>query len=377
MTHSIFGGRKIVPGSLEKTEKDDFHIDSYIGILKKNGISDWEQVFALLSKNEHRNGLAKLLNLTEVQTDQLTAHSELALPSLIREELKTAATFSFPLGAKKYDRKLTREHLNQNNTVSNQHSLSKLSSLESFIQTANLQLASSVNYVSQLPPVRSQGDRGTCVAFAVSAINEFSFSRKLGRNIDLSEQYLFFETKKLEGDTGCGSRIADALTVISEKGQCPEETWSYNPHLPCFQSAGEPSNADDRALPYRNGYVPFNDTDDLLLQIKGCLSLAKLIAFSIPVYGSWYQNADTQKTGRIIMPFPGEVPLKDSNGNDEGHAMAIVGYQDDSGVAGGGYFIIRNSWGEQLWGSQNHYAPGYGIIPYAYIINDHWEIYAL
>ena len=44
-----------------------------------------------------------------------------------------------------------------------------------------------------------------------------------------------------------------------------------------------------------------------------------------------------------------------------GHAMLIVGYEDDESVAGGGYFTVLNSWGED-WGEN-----GYVKLPYAYV----------
>ena len=43
------------------------------------------------------------------------------------------------------------------------------------------------------------------------------------------------------------------------------------------------------------------------------------------------------------------------------HEMLLVGYRDDRAFAGGGFFIVRNSWGTD-WGKD-----GYGRIPYAYI----------
>lgn len=43
------------------------------------------------------------------------------------------------------------------------------------------------------------------------------------------------------------------------------------------------------------------------------------------------------------------------------HEMLLVGYRDDRAFAGGGFFIVRNSWGAD-WGRD-----GYGRIPYAYI----------
>lgn len=43
------------------------------------------------------------------------------------------------------------------------------------------------------------------------------------------------------------------------------------------------------------------------------------------------------------------------------HGTLLVGYRDDPSYAGGGYFIVRNSWGDQ-WGER-----GYGRVSYAYV----------
>lgn len=59
------------------------------------------------------------------------------------------------------------------------------------------------------------------------------------------------------------------------------------------------------------------------------------------------------------MPLPGERA-------SSGHCMALVGYQDDRRYSGGGYFIVRNSWGTD-WAPKSPYGPGYGMIPYAFI----------
>ena len=43
------------------------------------------------------------------------------------------------------------------------------------------------------------------------------------------------------------------------------------------------------------------------------------------------------------------------------HGLLLVGYEDEAAYAGGGYFIVRNSYGEE-WGEG-----GYGKMPYAYL----------
>ena len=59
-----------------------------------------------------------------------------------------------------------------------------------------------------------------------------------------------------------------------------------------------------------------------------------------------------------------------------GHAVCLAGYQDDPATPGGGYFILRNHWSTS-WGYQDPYGPGYGIIPYQYLVGYGWEAYAL
>jgi hypothetical protein len=60
------------------------------------------------------------------------------------------------------------------------------------------------------------------------------------------------------------------------------------------------------------------------------------------------------------------------NGQPAGHAVCLIGYQDNAQYPGGGYFIVRNSWGLD-WASQSPYGPGYGTIPYQYIASENWE----
>jgi C1A family cysteine protease len=54
------------------------------------------------------------------------------------------------------------------------------------------------------------------------------------------------------------------------------------------------------------------------------------------------------------MPQPGEQRLG-------GHALFCCGYRDDTQYEGGGYLIVKNSWGTGF-GDE-----GYVYIPYAYV----------
>jgi C1A family cysteine protease len=98
------------------------------------------------------------------------------------------------------------------------------------------------------------------------------------------------------------------------------------------------------------------------------MSKQRPVTLSTPVYNSWYQSAATRQTGRITMRIGNEPAIGK-------HAVCLVGYVDTAASPGGGYFIVRNSWGTAAFGSANPFGAGYGTIPFQYITNDAWEAF--
>ena len=234
-------------------------------------------------------------------------------------------------------------------------------------------LPSSVDHRSEMPPVRDQGERGTCVAFASTAVREH-LEIQVGaeqEKIDLSEQYLYWWCKEHDGippdQTPQGGTFLSVGFDGLEKSGIPEDkVWPYNPKPAHVDESGRfgpdpqgppPPDAPKEAQMYRTiRTIKLNPTN--VSDIKTCLADGKVVAFSIPVFNSWYQSAAVAQYGKITLPFPGETPAG-------GHAMAMVGYVDDEKSPGGGYFIIRNSW--KGWGRDSVWGSGYGSIPYKYI----------
>jgi hypothetical protein len=226
-------------------------------------------------------------------------------------------------------------------------------------------LPASVNYVSRMPPIRpGQGLRGTCVAFACTALNE----DYRGGSDDLSEQCLYNRCKTADGYPNSeGTWIHVAMDILVNTGESTETCEPYNPNPPTNQPG--PHNACCAAASplykiYGKQQVNQNSVND----IKGALASGNVVAFSIPVYDSWYKSAAVKRTGNITMPLPGE------DNHNQGHAMLFVGYQDDPATPGGGYFILRNSWSTS-WAYQSAYGAGYGTIPYQYITDKAWEAF--
>ncbi|HSN75793.1 MAG TPA: C1 family peptidase [Anaerolineae bacterium] len=216
-----------------------------------------------------------------------------------------------------------------------------------------------VNLIDLMPPVRDQKDRGTCVAHACAAVREALLGPDASIVSDLSEQYLYWACKEKDNWAGEGTWIKVAMEVLQAQGVCPEPVWPYNPKKVAGNEGQGPAPAG--ALEAAAGY---KITRGELLQarwvdsMKQALAAGKPVAFAVPVYRYWLTEP-VRSTGDVRMPLSNEKSIG-------GHAMAIVGYQDDPSVPGGGYFMIRNSWGE-TWAGDSQLGAGYARLPYEFI----------
>lgn len=223
-----------------------------------------------------------------------------------------------------------------------------------------LELPAEVNLTELLAPPRQQGKRNTCVAFTLVAL----YQHTSGDLSDLSEQFLYWACKERDGIPHIqGTKPDVALEVLSEMGVCTEQTWPYQAQvLPGNEGQGPPPPTamieaqQRRILSYRT--LPPRD----IHQIKGALAAGHALLLGLPIYEHWTGTWQARTLGRVRVPLPGEGSLG-------GHAVAALGYRDDASVPGGGYFIVRNSWGTS-WATQNPDGPGYCHIPYRLVFEN-------
>lgn len=226
-------------------------------------------------------------------------------------------------------------------------------------------LPTSVNLKPFMQPIRNQAARGTCVAFALTALNEYILRRR-GTSQNLSEQHLYYETKLIDGAAAqCGTWQAKAVLPLRDRGECREVVWPYNPNPPCNNHGTRPAAARPDGLHFRLATLAVSARS--APAYKANMARQRPVTLSIPVYNSWYQSAEVRRSGRITMRIGNEQAVG-------GHAVCLVGYQDSANSPGGGYFIVRNSW-DTTWAYQSPYGGGYGTIPYQYITNEAWEAF--
>ena len=177
-----------------------------------------------------------------------------------------------------------------------------------------------------------------------------------------SRLFIYYNERAIEGTVNedAGAYIRDGIKALNKQGACFESTWPYitsrfktKPNALAYKNA-----LANTVKQYMRVNVPdMNSKRQAILTNHG-------IAFGISVYDS-FQSDNATKTGLIPMPKTNEKMLG-------GHAMAIIGYDDNKVIgASKGAFEVRNSWGTS-WGDH-----GYCWIPYDYLNNpqlcdDNW-----
>ena len=211
-----------------------------------------------------------------------------------------------------------------------------------------LGLPKQVDLRPQLPWAWDQKSIGSCVAHGV-AICHIAAQRKAAagkKEIMPSRLALYYQARAASGmtkvDAGC--TIVNAIKVVAKYGVSDEKFWPY-----LVTKVTDRPNAlayKDALLHQGLAYRKIDSTQPV--QIKAALAEGLPVVFGSTLYSNSY---DLIEGTTMRMP--------DLNGSVVGgHAMAIVGYNDDKRM-----FLVRNSWGKG-WGMNGHH-----WMPYDYICN--------
>jgi hypothetical protein len=101
--------------------------------------------------------------------------------------------------------------------------------------------------------VKDQGERPTCVAFAVSALHEYwvdiCCASKASIELDLSEEFLFYGCKMRDGlkGTGSGTTLVAASESLVSDGQCLEQLHPYRQKSPLLSVPSPSAIADGKS----------------------------------------------------------------------------------------------------------------------------------
>lgn len=201
----------------------------------------------------------------------------------------------------------------------------------------------SVSLKEYFTKIKDQGQIGACTVFAISSIYEYILKRNSEEEADLSESFVYYNVRHLEGkeleDTG--SSFQDVIASIGEQGICTESLHPYTRSLSDTPSDEAYLDGETRRITKAmNVNVALND-------IKSAIQEGYPVAISLKIFDSFKANL-----GFVRRPSDEEI----ESGDFGYHAMVVVGYSDDTK-----FFLVRNSWGEHFGDK------GYCYIPYSYI----------
>jgi len=215
------------------------------------------------------------------------------------------------------------------------------------------------DFSSEMPPVGDQGYQGSCVAWAAGYYDKthIEYLEKiygfppvpwdLGDPAhQISPSFIY---NQINAGRDAGASIMDAQILLCDQGACMKSDFPYNP---ADYYSWPTESAFARAIPYR-AYDAWGINmmeDPGVLQVKYVLAAKHSCVLGINVYANFdnIENYDYVYT------------VHDKSGRSRGgHALCLVGYDDNKPTADGpGAFKFVNSWGED-WGDA-----GYGWISY-------------
>ncbi|HLA83176.1 MAG TPA: C1 family peptidase, partial [Thermoguttaceae bacterium] len=188
---------------------------------------------------------------------------------------------------------------------------------------------------------------GTCWAYSEAGQLESHY--KLTRNdpnfdINLSEQQLIWETNPDLGENG-GGPWTTAFPYFTSHGVVTEE------ECPMIQTWVGESPYWPLASGWENRVIR-STTYDCDIGLIGTAALKT----RLKTQGMFLLNLEssTDMYESVASMVSDYQPMTGGN-----HAVVVVGFADDANVAGGGYWIIKNSWGTDYGDN------GYGYVPFA------------
>jgi autotransporter-associated beta strand protein len=211
------------------------------------------------------------------------------------------------------------------------------------------------NWVS---PVQDQEQWGTCWAYAACGTLESKYMLTRDDSSyrpNISEQQLVWETSPDLGDGEDGGKASNSLNYMTSHGVVLDS------EIPTIRTDNRGGNDPWLTEGWQNRVFKSTSVNTQMAEdtgldyIKSCLKQFGPLTLRCEVDNDWYPNP---------------------SGNRGNHAVVIVGFHDNvdgENAPGGGYWIIKNSWGDGWNGD------GFGKIAYAtrptYEDDDIWHLW--
>lgn len=196
--------------------------------------------------------------------------------------------------------------------------------------------------------VLDQGNRPTCVAFAVSAAHEALRTRLGDDRTHLAPESIWAHAVAAGSASASGMPLASAVPALAEDGQPTLEQWPHNDSLGAGTET-PPSFAGPAPWTTASLVMSAPCGDGVEAELELWLAQGRVVAVVLEVTPEFYRP---DSSGRISEPRRGF-------GSGGLHAVACVGATTDP--VHGRMLLVKNSWSE-IWGDR-----GYGYVPLCYL----------
>jgi C1A family cysteine protease len=189
---------------------------------------------------------------------------------------------------------------------------------------------------------RSQGGRGTCSVFALSAVIEYAVATKRQQATRMSVEFLNWASNQVDGMPVDGGCFSELWLGYMAHGVCPEADM---PYAGAFDPARKPDEKaiahakETLALGLQLHWVKQWDSsrgagDEQIAEMK------RVLGRGWPICGGflWPKNEGPLWKNGVLQVCPRSDVM-------DGHSVLLVGFCDDKTQPGGGVFLIRNSAG--------------------------------
>lgn len=220
-----------------------------------------------------------------------------------------------------------------------------------------------VDMSSELPPIGNQGSQGSCVGWSTAYYYKtLQEARERGWSVavnthQFSPAWIYNQRSTANCGNDNGMSFYNAYSILKNKGAATLAEFPYNSSDSCTQPSQAVSNA---AYAYRceSFEALFSGTGRAnVAALKQVLADGMAFTIGIPVYSSFYG-----------VTYNNPVVPRHADGETYwgGHAMMVVGYDDEIGG-----FLTANSWGS-YWGRN-----GYCYLSYDFVENEAWEAWVM
>lgn len=192
-------------------------------------------------------------------------------------------------------------------------------------------MSAAVDLSALLGPVRDQGNRSTCLAFAATAAHELARLRRRGdpRTV-LGEEFLYWRCKEIDEDPEPGTGPTSAIEALRNPGQSAARLWPYEGGRDESDGSWTPPPAALEEEAMRRASMSAINADPVAL--REALEAGHAVILGLDLW----EEFRAAPAGAVGVPTEEDLL-------GEGHAVALVGFSPD------GTFVIRNSWGP-TWG---------------------------